>query len=128
MKFISLQPILWTTDLDSTLDFYRENLGFETGEHNEEIGWALLVNGETSLMISRPNEHMPFEKCNFTGSFYFTVDSVDALWEKLKDKVKVCYGIEDFYYGMREFAIFDNNGYILQFGSPIESENAAGQA
>jgi hypothetical protein len=31
----------------------------------------------------------------------------------------VCYGIEDFFYGMREFAIYDNNGYLLQFGQPI---------
>ena len=30
-----------------------------------------------------------------------------------------CYPIEDFHYGMREFAIFDNNGYLLQFGQPL---------
>lgn len=32
---------------------------------------------------------------------------------------RVCYPIEDFHYGMREFAIFDNNGYLLQFGQPV---------
>jgi len=29
----------------------------------------------------------------------------------------VVYPIESFDYGMREFAIRDNNGYILQFGA-----------
>jgi hypothetical protein len=29
--------------------------------------------------------------------------------------------MEDFEYGMREFAIRDNNGYILQFGQEISS-------
>ena len=27
---------------------------------------------------------------------------------KLKDKARVCDGIEDFYYGRREFAVYDN--------------------
>lgn len=29
------------------------------------------------------------------------------------------YPVEDFGYGMREFAIYDNNGYLLQFGQEI---------
>ena len=28
---------------------------------------------------------------------------------------------EDFEHGMREFAIYDNNGYMLQFGQEIEA-------
>ncbi|MGQ0540780.1 MAG: hypothetical protein ACT4O9_02875 [Blastocatellia bacterium] len=38
----------------------------------------------------------------------------------MKDKALVCYDIEDFPYGMREFAVYDNNGYILQFVQEIE--------
>jgi len=36
-----------------------------------------------------------------------------------KTKQTIVYPIENFYYGMREFAIRDNNGYILQFGQEI---------
>jgi len=46
---------------------------------------------------------------------------VDAWWEYLKDKGTIVYPIENFDYGMREFAIRDNNGYILQVGSEVES-------
>ena len=36
------------------------------------------------------------------------------------DRVRICYPIETFDYGMREFAIYDdNNGYVLQFGRPL---------
>jgi hypothetical protein len=38
---------------------------------------------------------------------------------KLKDKAKVCCGIEDFDHGVREFAVYDNNGYLLQFGQEL---------
>ncbi|MGI8811469.1 MAG: hypothetical protein ACR2IH_02940 [Pyrinomonadaceae bacterium] len=49
-------------------------------------------------------------------SFYFA----DALWDKLKDKAHVCCGIEKLPYRMRECVVYDNNGYLLQFGQPIE--------
>ncbi|MEP6789357.1 MAG: VOC family protein, partial [Acidobacteriota bacterium] len=74
---------------------------------------------DVAIMFAKPNEHTPYDKIGFTGSFYFNTDDVDALWEKLKDKAGVCYGIEDFYYGMREFAVCDSNGYLLQFGQEI---------
>ena len=41
-------------------------------------------------------------------------DQVNALWDRLKDRCKIEYPIEDFEYGMREFAIRDNSGYLLQ--------------
>ena len=54
----------------------------------------------------------------FTGSLYFNVDDVAALWAQLKDVVEIAYPLETFHYGMSEFAIYDNNGYMLQFGTP----------
>ena len=62
---------------------------------------------------------MPFDSPTFTGSLYFNVDDAASLWVSLKDVVKVGYPMEDFHYGMREFAIYDNNGYLLQFGTPL---------
>lgn len=121
MRLKDLRPVLWTEDLSSTIDFYMEVLGFECSDRNDDWGWASLQKDDVALMIAKPNEHTPYEKIGFTGSFYFNTDNVDALWEKLKDKAKVCYGIEDFFYGMREFAVYDNNGYLLQFGQERES-------
>ena len=48
---------------------------------------------------------------------YIRTVNVFALWQLLKDKTRVCYAIEDFTYGMREFAIYINNGYVLQLDS-----------
>ena len=41
--------------------------------------------------------------------------------EDLKTKAKICYEIETFDWDMREFAVYDNNGYILQFGQPVDN-------
>jgi len=111
--------MLWTEDLDGTVKFYVETLGFTANEVNKDWGWASLSLDDVSLMLALPNEHTPYDKIGFTGTFYFTTDDVDAVWQKLKDNAKVCYELENFEYGMREFAIYDNNGYMLQFGQEI---------
>ena len=113
--------MLWTEDLQGTIGFYTGTLGFSCGERNDEWGWATLAIDDVELMIARPNEHTPYEKIGLTGSFYFTTDDVDAMWAKVKDKARGCYGIENSEYGMREFAVNDNNGYLLQFGQEIEN-------
>lgn len=119
MKITELRPMLWTEDLNGSVDFYTNTLGFSCDEVNEKWGWASLSAGSAGIMLCRPNAHIPYDKIGFTGSFYFNTDGVDALWEQLKDKANICYGIENFDHGMREFAIYDNNGYLLQFGQEI---------
>ncbi|MCB0532903.1 MAG: VOC family protein [Lewinellaceae bacterium] len=119
MKLQALRPIFYTTELEATIRFYVDILGFELGEKNDDWGWASLFKDAVEIMLAQPNLHTPFEKPVFTGSFYFNTDNVDALWEKLKDNVKICYEIADFEWGMREFAIYDSNGYLLQFGQPM---------
>lgn len=116
-----LRPMLYTNDLDGTIEFYTAVLGFILIEKNDEWGWASLRKDKVYIMLAKPNEHTPFEKPVFTGSFYFTTDNVDALWNELKDKTKVCYEIENFEWNMREFAIYDNNGYLLQFGQEMKN-------
>jgi uncharacterized glyoxalase superfamily protein PhnB len=120
MQFKSLRPMLWTAALDETIAFYTQVLDFTCGERNEEWGWAALHRDEVEVMLARPNEHTPFERPGFTGSFYMIVDDVDALWEELKGKANLCYEIENFEWGMREFAVYDNNGYLLQFGQQVD--------
>lgn len=119
MKVNSLTPMIYTTDIQSTVDFYVKTLGFECLANEPEWGWARVKFDNADLMISKPNDHLPFEKANFTGSFYLNTDNVDEIWNKVNGNAKVCYQIENFDYGMREFAIYDNNGYLLQFGQDI---------
>ncbi|ESU21557.1 lactoylglutathione lyase-like lyase [Flavobacterium cauense R2A-7] len=119
IKFQPIRPMLWTNELQETIAFYVNVLGFTCGEYNEDWGWAALHKDEAEIMLAKPNEHSSFEKPLFTGSFYFNVDAVDELWNTIKDKCKICYEIENFEWGMREFAVYDNNGYLLQFGQEI---------
>jgi len=118
MELTSIKPILYTRQVQETADFYVDRLGFTCNGNTDDWSWASLSRGSVEVMLSYPNAHIPFEKPLFTGSLYITTDDADAIWDELKEKAEVCYGLETFDYGMREFAIYDNNGYLLQFGQP----------
>ena len=120
MPFLSMRPLIRTNSLPDTIKFYTEILDFSVGEKNDEWQWARLFKDQVEIMIAGPNDHDLFDQPNFTGSFYFTVDQIDELWDRLKDTANVCYPIETFEWEMKEFAIFDNNGYLLQFGQEMQ--------
>ena len=119
MTIDSLTPMLRTWDLPGTIEFYKGVLGFECESYEADWGWASLTHGPVSVMFSSPNEHEGDVEPKFTGSIYFRVTDIDSLWSRLKDHARVCYPLETFPYGMREFAIYDNNGYLLQFGEAV---------
>lgn len=119
MSIQTLTPMLRTWDLSGSIAFYTQVLGFERESMSEKWGWASLKRDSVAIMFASPNQHLEESAPAFTGSFYFRVDDVDDLWQRLKDRARVCYPLEDFEYGMREFGIYDNNGYLLQFGQPL---------
>jgi len=119
MTFSQLKPMLRTWDIPATIAFYTDILGFTCKTFDQEWGWAHLIRDGVALMLSGPNDHEGDPAPRFTGSLYITCDDVDSLFSAIKDRVNVSYPIEDFEYGMREFGIYDNNGYLLQFGKPL---------
>ncbi len=119
MKFQPIVPMIWTKELNETVDFYCDILGFTCGKYSEDWGWAAIHKDDCEIMIAKPNENTPFERPYFSGTFYIKTDDVDVLWNQIKDKVKIAYEIEDFDWDMREFAIYDNNSYMIQFGQDL---------
>ena len=120
MKLLDLKPILYSDKLEETIHFYTTILDFKCVARNNDWVWASLVRDGVEIMVAKPNAHVMFERPTFTGSFYVNVDNVNDIWTNLKQHTNIVYGIEDFEWGMREFAIYDNNGYIIQFGQNIK--------
>ena len=118
-KALNLSPMLETKDMQATLKFYTEVLGFKCDTFSEEWGWAHFSKDEVAIMFSKPNEERNIPEPTMSGSLYIEVDDVDSVWDDLKYTGNICYPIENFEYGMREFGMFDNNGYLLQFGEVI---------
>lgn len=118
MKLLNLTRMVTVAAIEPAVAFYRDLLGFTIVTSAER--WAAVARDGVEVMFAQPNAHIPFDAPQFTGSLYFRVDDVEALWAQLKDRAHVEYALETFDYGMREFAIRDNSGYLLQFGQPTE--------
>ncbi|WP_242109197.1 bleomycin resistance protein [Luteimonas aquatica] len=114
-----LTPMLRSWDLPGSIAFYTGTLGFALQGGGADDGWASLACDGVEIMLAAPNAHEGDAAPAFTGSLYLRTGDVDAWWRRLKDAARVCYPVEDFDYGMREFAVYDNNGYLLQFGQPL---------
>ena len=78
--------MLWTEQLDETVNFYTNTLGFVCDEFNYDLQWASLSKDGVGIMLAKPNAHYPFQGPIFTGSFYFNTDNVNGLWEQLKTR------------------------------------------
>ena len=121
MKFEHLTPMLWTNDLQATVAFYQTILGFDLDSYSTDWGWCHLHKNNVKLMFCKPNLHMVHkDPIGCTGSFYIYTEDVDDYWNLIHDKVTVEYPISNFKHSMREFAIYDNNGYLLQFGRELK--------
>lgn len=120
--FRNLTTSIESNDIRATIAFYRDYLGFRLrGTYpDDEPFWAMLEHdGGIRLMVAERNAHSRHEQTVFTGSLYFDCENVAELWERLRHTAEVCYPLETFDYGMLEFAVFDNNGYVLRFGEPV---------
>lgn len=128
MTLHALVPMLRTWDFPRSLAFYVDVLGFACVAGGADDGWAALQRDGIELMLSAPNAHLAETAAAFTGSLYCRVDDVDGWWARLHDRARVCYPIGDFEHGMREFAVFDDSGYLLQFGRPLDAIDASAPA
>ena len=116
---LNLIPMLETDDISETIDFYTQQLNFElkdTHVSNGKITWIMLKWGQTGIMFSTRFEATKSSPCQMTGSLYLYPENVYELWENIKDRANVEWPLQEFDYGMTEFAITDNNGYRLIFG------------
>jgi uncharacterized glyoxalase superfamily protein PhnB len=119
MTFKGLTPILTTDDMNRTVRFYVDVLGFTCGMQSPD--YSNLYRDDVRIMLGAPSENSEWKGAKFTGQLYIgleAADDVDALWAHVKDRAEVDYPVGDMDYGAHEFGIRDDNGYHLAFGAP----------
>ena len=139
--FSRLTPILVTEDMEKTISFYRDILGFKVTAQipDENPTWCFLLRDDAAIMFTTPeehdhehgededhshdhehdHEHHDSSGANRLWTMYIYSEDVEVLWEELKDEDKVAYPLYDTHYGMREFGLRDRDGYMLSFGKDI---------
>lgn len=133
--FKSLSPNLMVHNVRESLAFYQQ-LGFMAveevplpeEENNGELAFAILVNGTISLMLQAEaslKEDVTALVAQQVGqaamTLHFAVENAPELYQQLQGKAEVVKPLHRTWYGMDEFYIQDNNGYVLGFGSHADT-------
>jgi catechol 2,3-dioxygenase-like lactoylglutathione lyase family enzyme len=118
MKTITAIPVFNVKDVNATLPFYTQTLGFvQSFRYGTYVGLKL---GKCEIHLCPPGDHQRSPGgCNA----YFICDEVDEYHAKIK-----AAGAHpksepmDRMYGMRDFAVQDPDGNLLSFGCDCEHE------
>jgi lactoylglutathione lyase len=124
VTFHKLTPNMMVEDVNATVDFYRDVLGFDlvmTVPDSGRFDWALVRRDGIEMMFqtraSLSGDLPAFADRPLGGAltFYLDVEGIDALYRQLQARVAVVKELHETFYGTREFAIEDVNGFILTF-------------
>ena len=116
MRFLGLVPMLQSSDMKRTRDWYQSVLGFTASDDSGDNFCSLSRDGVTIMFMRNAHLGPP----HATATQYFQVDDVMALWNSIKYRCAAEWGPEKMRYGMLEFAIKDPDGYLLSFGQRVE--------
>jgi uncharacterized glyoxalase superfamily protein PhnB len=132
-RLTSLRTMLAANDLNETIAFYRDRLGFECtsswGHDMSQPTWCNLSRDGISIMFSKAEDAHTHDDGSsheaeipgMTGSIYFNVDDVDGLFESLRPTVdQFEWEPTSWDHGMRDIGVRDPNGYLLVFATPLD--------
>jgi catechol 2,3-dioxygenase-like lactoylglutathione lyase family enzyme len=108
-------PRLPVTDLKRAVAFYRDALGFTVGSlwPDEEPSFVLLDRDDVCIQFYLADRSKGEAVGN--GTLSFDVEDAIATHAALAGRVPIEWGPEVYWYGRREFAIRDSNGYLIIF-------------
>lgn len=138
--FKKLTPNFMTKDVNETVRFYQDKLGFKMemavaeSEDNvltelpkdKKLIYASIKKDQVDVSFqiqesfSNDVPAMASLDIGASVSFYCEVENVKEYYDKIKDNVDVVKDLATAWYGMDEFYIRDNNGYILAFAQQKE--------
>ena len=123
--FTNMTTNLMVESVDESVAFYQDVLGFSVvnsvPNNSGALQFAILSKDNLFLMMQeRTNliEECPSlatDKVRPSATLYIMVDDFDALHEDLQGKLTLLCDTHTTFYGAKEFAIADNNGYVLTF-------------
>jgi len=128
-QFTKLTPNLVVANVERSLAFYVDTLGFSRGmtvPDASPFAFAAVTSGAAEIFFNDATaaikEYPAFagRPIGATGTLFIEMDSgVDALHDRLKPSVKIVMPLVTQFYGLREFAIEDPDGYVITFAERI---------
>ena len=128
-SFRKLTPNLLVASVERSLAFYVDVLGFDRGmtvPDQSPFAFASVTSGAVEIFFNDAataiKEYPAFggKPLGATATMFIELEgSVDDLHDRIKDHAKVTMPLLTQFYGMREFAIEDPDGYMITFAQRV---------
>ena len=128
--FLRLTPNLVVRDIERSIHFYCDVLEFELDKHVPEkppFVFASVRGGGVEIFLNEYRmvieEYPAFGEMPIGGTLtlYLAMQGVDEIYSQVRaNGTAIVMPIETKFYGMREFAIADPDGYILTLAERVD--------
>ena len=113
-----ISPMLAVADMDETILFYEDALGFKAVKTSPE--YSIVERDGQSIHFQKAASEEVMKWVRGHTEIYIEVSGIDSLWEHVKN-FKNRYRVRDLFvreYGMTEFHVEDPNGCLVFVGEP----------
>jgi len=126
-----LTPNLIVSNVDRSLAFYEGVLGFTRGMTVPEqppFVFAAVTSGPVEIFfndrstVSKESPQMAGLAPGGGNTMFIELTGVDAFHDAIKDRVTILMPLTMQWYGMREFAIADLDGYVITFAERVSQQ------
>lgn len=137
IAFSKLTPNLLVADVERSLVFYTDVLGFERGftvPEQPPFVFGSVVNGPIEIFFNEretaAKEYPAFagKPLGLTGTMFIELEgtgNLDRLHDRLKTAVPIVMPLVTQWYGVKEFAIADPDGYVITFAERVATDPAS---
>lgn len=124
MKLTGVTPNLITNDINRSLVFYRDVLGFSVTTTVPDQGpfvfvWlqkddvSIFLNDAAAVLKETPLAPLTVGQSGV--AIFVVMEGIADLWDQVRDRAAVVLALKDQWYGMTEFSVADPDGYVITF-------------
>lgn len=114
-QFVAIVPVLRVTDMERSIGWYRDNLGFvpEPSPAEPPFEFCVLRRDATELMLRRASSPTPKPRDSYEWDVYIRLagEELTALLDHARRRTPLVRGPEVMPYGQVEFELEDPDGY-----------------
>ena len=122
MSLQTIWPLIWVTDMERSLAFYRNGLGFQmvaSWEGPYGIAWCRLTRGPVSLMLQVAEGEVPPPVEGQAAELFILCDDAHTLHRELRARGVPATEPERMVYDMLQFRVTDPDGYPIWLENPL---------
>lgn len=128
--FGKLTPNLLVADVSRSLAFYVDVLGFTramTIPDAPPFVFGSVASGSVEVFFNEATNavkeypELADRPIGATGTMFIEVEGIDAFYAQLEGRVAFVHPLVTQWYGMKEFAIADPDGYLITFAERAEA-------